>query len=482
MELVLLIAIVFLAVVFGLPIAAWISARHTRSKLADLEGVIDEQRRELEGLHRRLLRFEQQRSTAAAADVEQRPSTIERRMPPEVEEMPVVAPLADTRVDETEVAPEPIEAPTPAATQVFAPAIDEVAAGGPDITADGDQQPPWVPPIEPPPPPSPPPPGFDWESIVGVKLFSAIAGIALVVAAVFFLRYSMEHGWLQPAVRVAIGVVVAVGLLVACELKAARRYPATANALDAAAIAILFSTFFAAHALWNLIPALVTFGLLALVTALAVLLSIRRESLFIAVLGLLGGFATPALLSTGENRPIPLFTYLLLLNIGLAWVAYRNRWPILTWLTLILTTLYQWGWVFKFLDRSTVPLAMGVFLVFPLAAVVGIVIAKRNVPMDARTGEDESFERSALISAAVPAVFAVFLAAVPAYGAHPALLFAFVLLVDVGLMAIALARGEELLHATGAVTTLLTFAVWLAVSYESTAAQKIVLPTTGANR
>ena len=39
-------------------------------------------------------------------------------------------------------------------------------------------------------------------------------------------------------------------------------------------------------------------------TALAVLLSIRRESLFIAVLGLLGGFATPALLSTGENRPI----------------------------------------------------------------------------------------------------------------------------------------------------------------------------------
>ena len=61
-----------------------------------------------------------------------------------------------------------------------------------------------------------------------------------------------------------------------------------------------------------------------MVTALAVLLSIRRESLFIAVLGLLGGFATPALLSTGENRPIPLFAYLLLLNIGLAWVAYRK--------------------------------------------------------------------------------------------------------------------------------------------------------------
>ncbi len=143
--------------------------------------------------------------------------------------------------------------------------------------------------------------------MVGVKVFSAIAGITLVLAAIFFLRYSVEHGWLQPPVRVLIGIAVAVGLLVVCELKAARQYPVTANALDAAAIAILFATFFAAHALWQLIPASVAFGLLALVTALAVVLSIRRESLFIAVLGLLGGFSTPMLLSTGENRPIPLF-------------------------------------------------------------------------------------------------------------------------------------------------------------------------------
>ena len=49
----------------------------------------------------------------------------------------------------------------------------------------------------------------------------------------FFLRYSIEQGWLQPPVRVAIGILVAIALLVVCELKAARQYPATANALDA---------------------------------------------------------------------------------------------------------------------------------------------------------------------------------------------------------------------------------------------------------
>jgi uncharacterized membrane protein len=261
-------------------------------------------------------------------------------------------------------------------------------------------------------------PPFDWENLIGVKLFSGIAGVALVIAAIFFLRYSIDHGWLEPPVRVAIGVLVSIALLVVCERKAARRYRVTANALDAAAIAILFSTFFAAHALWHLIPASVAFALLALVTAIAVLLSIRRESLFIAVLGLLGGFATPALLSTGENRPIPLFAYLLLLNIGLAWVACRKRWPVLTTLTVVLTTIYQWGWVFRFLTASQLPLAAGIFMLFPLVTVVALVLGRRQ-PSAADADEiDLTFERTGLAASALPLLFSVYLAAVPAYGQH----------------------------------------------------------------
>jgi uncharacterized membrane protein len=154
------------------------------------------------------------------------------------------------------------------------------------------------PPRRPPPPTSTP---IDWESLVGVKLFSWIAGLALVVAAVFFLRYSIDRGWLGPPIRMAIGLAVGTSLLLFCELRAARRYPVTANALDAAGIAILFATLFASHALWNLLPQLPVFLLMALVTAVAALLSIRRDSLFIALLGLLGGFATPELLSTGQD-------------------------------------------------------------------------------------------------------------------------------------------------------------------------------------
>ena len=53
---------------------------------------------------------------------------------------------------------------------------------------------------------APPSKPFDWEELIGVRLFSWVAGIALAVAGVFFLGYSIQQGWLQPPVRMAIGL------------------------------------------------------------------------------------------------------------------------------------------------------------------------------------------------------------------------------------------------------------------------------------
>ena len=460
----LFLLLLALAVPFILPIASWVSARRTRSRVDDLEAIVSEQREAIERLSKRLVELkrelrEPETAPAAAPPARPAPQPIVQHVSPDLPPKPKVetpAPVAPKPQPAVPATP-PVAAPPPTPERPVAPPPRPVAP---------PPRPP-LPPVQPAPraaepPPIPPAPAFDWESLVGVKLFSAIAGIALVLAGVLFLRYSVQQGWLQPPVRVLIGTLVGITLLVLCELKAARKYPVTANALDAAAIAILFSTFFAAHALWKLIPASATFGLLALVTAAAVILSIRRESLFIAVLGLLGGFATPALLSTGENRPIPLFAYLLLLNVGLAWVAYRQTWPILSVFTLVLTTIYQWGWVFKFLSQTDLSLAMGIFLLFPIVTIAGFLLGTRS---EEATGEHVTFERTAMAGAVLPLFFAVYLAAVPAYGARPDLLFGFLALIDVGLFAIAIARAAMALHAAGAMATVLVTAVWCSASY-----------------
>lgn len=312
-----------------------------------------------------------------------------------------------------------------------------------------------------PPPQRQPRKQFDWEALVGVKLFSWIAGVALVLAAIFFLRYSVEHGWLSPTVRATLGLIAGTGLLIGCELRVARQFKVTVNALDGAGIAILYATLFAIHALWHLLPAAAVFALMLIVTAVAVTLSIRRDSIFIALLGLLGGFATPAMLSTGENRPIGLFSYLLLLNLGLAWVAMNKRWPLLTALTIAFTAFYQWAWIAKFLGADQVPLAAGIFIVFGASAAAALWFGRK--PDDAQ----RKFDYAAVAGATLPLLFALVSAAVPAYGKRYNVLFAFLLLATAGLSIIAVRRGPQWLHLIGSATAILVFGIWMRVSYSS---------------
>jgi hypothetical protein len=438
-----------------LPIVALFRQMEFSRRLRTLERELYDQQRTVDELRRRLAQTER----AAAGE-----PTVPAAAPPAAATTPLPRPVAPAPPPAR-----PVQPPTPAPPK---PAAAPPGALPPVIASPPPSPFAPRPAATPPPPTAPSAPwvAFDWEQLVGVKLFSAIAGIALVLAAIFFFRYSLDRGWLAPTVRVAIGVVVAVALLVVCELRAAQKYRVTANALDAAAIAILFSTFFAAHSLWGLIPPTPTFGLLILVTAVAVLLSIRRESIFIAILGLAGGFATPALLSTGENRPIPLFTYLLLLNIGLAWVAVRKKWPLLTVLTLVLTTLYQWGWVIQFLGNSDLTLGMGIFLVFAVTSYAALTLAGRNA---AGRVMSMALEQSGLAASAMPLLFAVFLSAVPAYGASAGLLFGFLLIVVLGIAVVAIARHDATLLALGGLSTLLVFGVWLATSYATRSWQMV---------
>ena len=277
-----------------------------------------------------------------------------------------------------------------------------------------------------------------------------------------FLRYSIDNGWLSPTVRMTIGLLVGTGLLAGCETRRARAYAITAQSLTAAGIATLFTTFYAATALWHLLPALLAFGLMALVTAVAVLLSIRRDSVFIALLGLVGGFATPALLATGQDNPLGLFGYLALLNVGLAWVAYRKHWPLLTALSLAFTALYQLVWVGSFLDEAKLGLGLGIFLLFPILAFGALILARR------REGQGHLpplFSRATVFTALPPLLLALHGAATPAFGQHFMLMFGFLFLMAAGLAAIALFHGPEWLHALGAAGVLGVFATWLLRSY-----------------
>jgi peptidoglycan/LPS O-acetylase OafA/YrhL len=90
------------------------------------------------------------------------------------------------------------------------------------------------------------------------------------------------------------------------------------------------------------------------VTTTAVLLSVRLNALPVAILGLVGGFLTPVLLSTGVDNEVGLFTYVALLDTGVLAVGYFKRWRSLDFLSFAGTVAMTLGWAFQFFSPDKV--------------------------------------------------------------------------------------------------------------------------------
>ena len=220
-------------------------------------------------------------------------------------------------------------------------------------------------------PPSAPRPSplsrIEWERWIGVRGAAAAGGIVLALAALLFFQYSIEHGLISPTMRVVLGVIVGISCIVGSEWLVKRDQAAAANALAGAGIVILYGATWAAQNLYTLIGTVPALVLMVLITVVCVVLAVNRNASFIAVLGLLGGFATPILVASDMDSPAALFGYILLLDLGLLWLARARGWPLLAMLSLAGTALHQALWIFGSMDGERAVLGIGVLAVFGLA-------------------------------------------------------------------------------------------------------------------
>lgn len=222
---------------------------------------------------------------------------------------------------------------------------------------------------------------IDWENFLGKKLFAWIGSFALFLSALFFVRYAIENELVSLGMRLVLGFFVGAGSIAGGLWLKRYGYRQTVDGLCAAGLAILYAVFVAAHRLPAGDPYLGTTSTLALLTALtagAFTLSVRLDSLFVAILAMVGGFLVPPFVSTGHDNALGLFTYVTLLNSGLLAVALRKRWGILITLGAIGTMLMEAGWVFKFFNLEKAQTAWLIFAWFPLFYTIAWHLAEKR--------------------------------------------------------------------------------------------------------
>jgi hypothetical protein len=186
----------------------------------------------------------------------------------------------------------------------------------------------------------------DLEKFIGENLINKIGVLILVLGISYFVKYSIDKGWIGEPARVGIGVLCgAIVMGVAHKLR--QKYAAFSSVFVAGAIAIFYFTIGIAFHDYHLFGQTTAFVIMTIITAFSCLISLSYDRIELAILSLIGGFAVPFMVSTGEGNYVVLFTYITILNIGILALAYHKKWNLVNLLAYIFTIILFAGWLIK---------------------------------------------------------------------------------------------------------------------------------------
>jgi len=220
-------------------------------------------------------------------------------------------------------------------------------------------------------------------------------GVALLLLGVIFLfNYSIEQGWLIPPIRSAFGLFLG-GILFWLGFT---RFTGDKIRpfLMGAGVGAFYITGFATFQLYSFITYPVAFSFMIAVTVLSFGTSIRQNSATLALIGTLGGLATPYMLYNGEGSLLLLMLYSCTIMTGAAAIYQFKQWGSLLWsqfiggglvLSVALVTNVLDVSEPLFFDRWV--LQSGLIYMLGLVWLLPVVKELKNAPMDVFKSPDD---------------------------------------------------------------------------------------------
>lgn len=220
----------------------------------------------------------------------------------------------------------------------------------------------------------------DFEQFIGEKLISLV-GIGILVLGIFFsVKWAIDKKLISDAGKILIGLISG-SILIGVAHKLQKNYRAFSSILVGGGIAVFYFSIYEAYQAYHLLPQTGAFVAMVLVTIAAIVLSIIYDKKELAVIAIIGGFGTPFMVSSGAGNYQVLFTYLLILNIGMFCLAYFKKWNLINILSYVFTIIIFGGWMLK--TNSTIH-AQGGFL---FATLFYLVFFGMNIIYNIRRNE-----------------------------------------------------------------------------------------------
>ena len=238
------------------------------------------------------------------------------------------------------------------------------------------------------PPPSRPPDRtptprepLDLEELLGGRVLGWAGGIAVVIAAVFFLVMAVSNGWIDEPTRVVLAFAGSTALLGAgLWLYERKGQTQAALAAVAAALAALYASDTTASTVYHLVSPWVGLVLAGLIGIAATAIAVRWDSRVVAAIGIVGALLAPVLVDAGRGTTSLAFMAPALIS-AVAVVVWR-KWSWLAFAAYVVSAPQLASWLDS--ERSQhLGLSLAVLAVFWALFVVAALGYELRVPTTA---------------------------------------------------------------------------------------------------
>ena len=203
------------------------------------------------------------------------------------------------------------------------------------------------------------------EHLIGLKLIHIVGIVVLVIGISIGVKYAIDRALITEGARIVLAYA-AGALLYFLSWRLQKKYTAFSAILFSGAMASLYFTTFAAFVYYALFPFALAFAVMIALTLFTTYQALRYNRQEIALLGLVGAYGIPFLISRNTGDPALLFTYIAIINTAVVFLSYKRQWLSVSYAAQIITWLLLLGWTltkYSPADRNTALFFAALFLV-----------------------------------------------------------------------------------------------------------------------
>jgi uncharacterized membrane protein len=185
---------------------------------------------------------------------------------------------------------------------------------------------------------------FRLENFIGLRLIHFLGIIVLVIGLSIGVKYAMDRELISEMMRIVLAYVAGAFLFfLSWRLK--KNYQLFSAILFSGAMASLYFTTYAAFVYYGFFRFEITFLLMAVFTIYTSYEAIRYNRQEIAVLGMVGAYGIPFLISGNVERLDLFFAYILIINMGVVFLSFKRKWKVMGQMALFITWILfiLWG-------------------------------------------------------------------------------------------------------------------------------------------